>query len=262
MRQQLAEILDAGFPVENAGQLLAFLLRGHDDEQRQKRELLTGAIAIEIPAAGVYAAACAEWKSFIKDSGWAYAEVELVHRLFVGLGEASVLETHVALHRVYGVPYLPGSSLKGLTSHYAKALQDSGSAFLTCEQRKWLFGALDAAGNLDFQDGWWIPNGKPLCREGDAPHQVRFHRRRGAPPAGDPGPPSLAALDREDPNPVSHLAVQGRFLLSIAGEPMTGSLALAILTRGLATWGLGGRVDVDYGRFNKPGQEERAESHE
>jgi len=259
MRERLAKRLDEGFPVENTGQHLAFLLRRHDSDQASKRALLDAAIGIT--TSNVYKAAFDEWKAFVRDRGWAATEVKLVHRLFIGLGEASVLETHVALHRVYGVPYLPGSSLKGLTSHYAKALQDQGKDFLNCEQRKWLFGALDAAGNLDFQDGWWVPDGKPLCLEVDTPHHMSYHKNRGASLDTETQHP-LASLDREDPNPVSHLAVRGGFCLSIAGESMAAHLALEILKRGLASWGLGGRVNVDYGRFEQPAENPCPETRE
>lgn len=40
-------------------------------------------------------------------------------RVVVGLGAESVLETSIHLHRVYGFPVLPGSSLKGLARFYA-----------------------------------------------------------------------------------------------------------------------------------------------
>lgn len=40
-------------------------------------------------------------------------------RLVIGLGDESVYETSIRLHRNYGVPYIPGSALKGVTKHYA-----------------------------------------------------------------------------------------------------------------------------------------------
>src|SRR5438034_11037837 len=40
-------------------------------------------------------------------------------RMIVGLGDESVLETSIILHRTYGVPYIPGSALKGLAASYA-----------------------------------------------------------------------------------------------------------------------------------------------
>ncbi|WP_457548468.1 type III-B CRISPR module RAMP protein Cmr6 [Archaeoglobus sp.] len=40
-------------------------------------------------------------------------------RLIIGLGDESVYETSIRLHRNYGVPYIPGSALKGVAKHYA-----------------------------------------------------------------------------------------------------------------------------------------------
>lgn len=40
-------------------------------------------------------------------------------RLVVGLGDESVYETSIRLHRNYGVPYIPGSALKGVAKHYS-----------------------------------------------------------------------------------------------------------------------------------------------
>ena len=39
-------------------------------------------------------------------------------RLIIGLGGAHVLETSMTLHHVYGIPYIPGSAVKGMTRHY------------------------------------------------------------------------------------------------------------------------------------------------
>lgn len=40
-------------------------------------------------------------------------------RLIIGLGNESVYETSIRLHRNYGIPYIPGSALKGVAKHYA-----------------------------------------------------------------------------------------------------------------------------------------------
>lgn len=39
-------------------------------------------------------------------------------RMVIGLGGAHVLETSMTLHHVYGIPYIPGSAVKGMTRHY------------------------------------------------------------------------------------------------------------------------------------------------
>jgi len=39
-------------------------------------------------------------------------------RLIVGLGNESVYETSMTLHHIYGIPYIPGSAIKGVTGRY------------------------------------------------------------------------------------------------------------------------------------------------
>jgi CRISPR-associated protein Cmr6 len=40
-------------------------------------------------------------------------------RIIVGLGAGHVLETSITLHRIYGVPFIPGSAVKGVTRAWA-----------------------------------------------------------------------------------------------------------------------------------------------
>ena len=51
-----------------------------------------------------------------KQQGWCAEKTcfAIDNRLVAGLGGASVFETSMTLHHVYGIPYLPGSSIKGL----------------------------------------------------------------------------------------------------------------------------------------------------
>ncbi len=45
-------------------------------------------------------------------------EMSVAWRLAIGFSAPSILDTGMALHRIYGIPYLPGSAVKGLTRHY------------------------------------------------------------------------------------------------------------------------------------------------
>ena len=40
-------------------------------------------------------------------------------RLVIGLGASHPQETSVTLHHIYGIPYIPGSAVKGITRHWA-----------------------------------------------------------------------------------------------------------------------------------------------
>lgn len=62
------------------------------------------------------------WESKLKESGIDpekfILKLETKSRLVVGLGDESVYETSIRLHRNYGVPYIPGSALKGVAKHW------------------------------------------------------------------------------------------------------------------------------------------------
>ncbi|MCS6872513.1 MAG: type III-B CRISPR module RAMP protein Cmr6, partial [Anaerolineae bacterium] len=56
------------------------------------------------------------WKAMTE--GAARFTARLQGRLIVGLGGKGAMEFGITLHRVTGLPYVPGSALKGLTRHY------------------------------------------------------------------------------------------------------------------------------------------------
>jgi CRISPR-associated protein Cmr6 len=47
-------------------------------------------------------------------------DLETDWRIALGMGNASVYENGFTFHSTYGIPYLPGSSLKGMARHWAK----------------------------------------------------------------------------------------------------------------------------------------------
>lgn len=58
------------------------------------------------------------WKNFLDIQQVQQIKAKVYWRLVVGLGSGSVLETSMTLHHIYGVPYIPGSALKGVLSYY------------------------------------------------------------------------------------------------------------------------------------------------
>ena len=61
------------------------------------------------------------WEEFIDSaaSPGAVHVFKTTSRLAVGFGDESIYETNVRLMRNYGVPYIPGSALKGAAEHWA-----------------------------------------------------------------------------------------------------------------------------------------------
>ena len=63
-----------------------------------------------------------------KDLGYYFMtlELKLNWRLIVGLGNESVYETGMTFHPIYGIPYIPGSSIKGVLRNYFIKLNYDG----------------------------------------------------------------------------------------------------------------------------------------
>ncbi len=59
-----------------------------------------------------------------KESGFLVEKVELklLWRLVIGLGASHPQETSMTLHHIFGIPYIPGSAIKGVTRHWAVLL--------------------------------------------------------------------------------------------------------------------------------------------
>ena len=189
-------------------------------------------------------------------------------RLIAGLGGSNVLETGLTLNPLYGVPMIPGSSLKGLAAHYCSMAWGAGDERFrspalnvrTCPTRQAgaiyevLFGKVpmtgreeDAeAGYLRFYDAWLLPDSLPnsLCLDVMTPHHSGYYTGEGAP------------TDFDDPNPVTFLSVRGSFEVRVGCEDPDPdvrkkweALALRILGEAFEHCGAGGKTRSGYGRM-------------
>lgn len=89
------------------------------------------------------------WNEFcrvLRESGFILEEFvgECEWRMVVGLGGVHPYETSMTLHHVYGVPYIPGSALKGVTRHYGLSL-----FALECVNRGIMTDHYECIGKLD-----------------------------------------------------------------------------------------------------------------
>jgi CRISPR-associated protein Cmr6 len=193
-------------------------------------------------------------------------------RLYLGLGNATMLETYVELHPLYGFPVIPGSQLKGLARAYAELVQqaegistvaglwpEAPQSLATANLNDLLAaifgcGAADGAeiddrsGCIAFLDAWPTDMaGSFLDCEIINPHYRDYYEGRGAP------------ADSSDPVPSMHLTVmQGvtfNFVVeSRRSDPRWESSALLhfasfLLYRALTEMGAGGRTGSGYGFF-------------
>ena len=179
-------------------------------------------------------------------------------RVAAGLGIASVVENGLRLDRTWGLPYLPGSSLKGVTRAYAtlQGGDDWGpDAPAHCE----LFGTTAMSGLVAFHDAWWIPDGKgtlPFSRDVLTPHHQAWNSRLGK--RGGGGGPQ----DTDAPVPVTFLTATGSFLVALSGPAAWVDAAGELLTRALQEEGIGAKTSAGYGRFSLERQLSDAERQE
>ncbi len=199
------------------------------------------------------------------DVGLARRVVEAVATSRVLLHPATgstVTEGSLLLHHTYGVPYLPGSALKGICRHRAMQLQADGVEL--AGQKDWvnlLFGWTPsgamggASGLLDFWDALWVPElppgtttFTPLAEDIVNPHHPEYYTAQGQRP-----PPS----DGDAPRPTHLLTIapKTRFLIVVdacVGGPR-GVELLDVVTRllvlALREDGIGARTRAGYGRL-------------
>ena len=192
-----------------------------------------------------------------------------------------MLETGLTLNPLYGVPMIPGSSLKGLAAHYCSRVWGAEderfrSPALDARTRptrqagavyEVLFGKVpltgkeeDAeAGYLRFYDAWLLPDSLPnsLCPDVMTPHHSGYYTGEGVP------------TDFDDPHPVTFLSVRGAFEVRVGCEDPDPEvrkkweeLALRILGEAFKNCGAGGKTRSGYGRMKwvKSKEEQQAET--
>jgi len=164
-----------------------------------------------------------------------------VWRFVVGLGAVHVLETGITLHRIFGLPIIPGSALKGAALAYAKLMEgrpDNDADLIA------VFGTTEQAGNIIFLDAipLEIPNFQLDIMN---PHYPKYYRTQGqSPPA-----------DWESPTPVFFLTVsETPYNFAIAARNERGNklfgLAEKWLKGALRELGIGAKTSADYGYWS------------
>lgn len=170
-------------------------------------------------------------------------EAEVQGRMIVGLGAESVLETAVTLHHTYGVPYIPGSALKGLAAAYAHQRLDGDGWRKGGDYHKIMFGTTDTAGYITFFDALYMPGtgvgGRPLPADVMAIHHKPYYDGTGQPPA-----------DWDSPIIVPFLSATGKYLIALAGPFAWVSKAFEILGDALKDMGIGAKTSSGYGRMH------------
>lgn len=186
-----------------------------------------------------YKAQFDRWVRTLQEMGAILYEAQTLGRLSIGLGSASVIETAVSIHRTYGVPYIPGSALKGMAAHYAHQYQpDVWSK--NGDAHKTLFGTTDSAGYVTFLDALPLPSKWQLHQDTITVHHPDYYKGENKAPA-----------DWDSPNPVPFLSVSGTFLIVLHAPdaPAWGARGIEILREALKDVGIGAKTSSGYGRM-------------
>jgi CRISPR-associated protein Cmr6 len=218
--------------------------RGKALERSPQADHIADAARIREPA--IYRPAFARWERGLRDAGASLRAGVVEGRMVVGLGAESVLETAVTVHRAYGVPYIPGSALKGAAAAYARRFLEGpwamgGDAYRT------VFGAgghRGQAGYITFFDALYIPGSSPTGRPLE-PDVLTVHHPDYYMGGDRPRPPA----DWDSPNPVAFASAAGAYLLALAGPSEAWvARAFALLEDALRETGVGAKTSSGYGR--------------
>ncbi len=230
----------------NAGLWLDKYVGDQDPKKVNSRQNLVKEVAT-LPIPSAYRSYFERWRKMLTEEySVQMREAKVRGRMIVGLGSESVLETSISLHRTYGVPYIPGSALKGLAASYARQRLDADWQE-DGKYNKVVFGNTDDAGYITFFDALYIPNtgleGKPLY-----PDVITVHHQEYYQDAKD------APTDRDNPNPVPFLSATGTYLIALAAPDLQqpdGWIAVTfkIVEDALKTLGIGAKTSSGYGRL-------------
>jgi CRISPR-associated protein Cmr6 len=169
-------------------------------------------------------------------------------RLVIGLGAQAIRETNLALLHTWGVPFIPGSALKGLASAAAHRLGEAATWMKPRKERAQgedhalLFGDTGHAGCVVFHDAWWSPEPGdaklPLDLDVMTVHHPDYYRDGETAPA-----------DWDEPNPVALLTARGKYLVGLSGPDAWVQRAGEWLAAGLEHLGIGAKTQAGYGRM-------------
>ena len=218
-------------------------LPNHDAGSGQT--LISDATKIRVPDA--YHKFYLRWKAALEQGADTIMKTATVlGRISVGLGGESVLETAITLHHTYGVPYIPGSALKGLAANYARNRLDATAWGVKSEAYQIMFGDTTSAGYVTFFDALYVPetghDQKPLWPDVITVHHPDYYQQGNTAPA-----------DWDSPTPIPFVTATGDYLIAIGGDPAWVQKAFEILALALKDVGVGAKTSSGYGRLKLEG---------
>lgn len=245
-RGALANIKSDTVKTANVGLWLAKYLDKKSEDDKTAKNSLVKEVTEKVSnqeLQSLYKRFFERWEETLKSYGAETRKAQVRGRMVIGLGSESVLETAVTLHHTYGVPYIPGSALKGLARNFARNIEgwtDKHSEVVFGSEKKRDNNTF--AGFITFFDALLIPGKQgykgALHTDVITVHHQSYYQNAVIPPA-----------DWDDPIPVSFLSATGTYLLALAGPTEWISPSFKLLELALKEEGIGGKTSSGYGRM-------------
>ena len=234
------------------------------DGEDAKKKLVDDVIGIQTSEA--YRQYFKRWKAALvnlcgaENCRVAMKEAMTEGRLAVNLGAEGVLETSIALHHTYGIPYIPGSAIKGLAAHYVlEYLKDDPLWHKKAEAFVTLFGDTSNAGYVTFYDALYVPgSGKGLVPDVITVHHPHYYQ--GTAPEYYQTVQAAPPADWDSPTPIPFITASGKFLIAISGPVEWVKTAFEILKLALERSGVGAKTSSGYGRMLFVGEDSASTS--
>ena len=207
-----------------------------------------------------------QWKA---DHAICKKEAKVDYRLTLGIGATHVTETGFCLHRIHGIPFIPGSALKGLARaeafwKIAEMLQLSDPTALAAleeqlltgkepasvrgegDHLRHLFGTTGRRGAAIFLDAYPTQSVTPVLDILN-PHVSEYYKDSHKAPTHDkdPIPSYFLAIDRETAFRVIVSVPQHTNGVYTAEESVKS--AFNFLADGMRTMGIGAKTSAGYG---------------
>lgn len=221
-----------------------YITEQKSEDTKGRRGLIEEVSTLSVPI--VYKAYYDRWEKALMNCGAQTRKATVMGRMIIGLGNESVLETSISLHRTYGVPYIPGSALKGLAASYAdQQLGEDWKKDSTAY--KVVFGDMNSAGYVTFFDALYIP-GKEDKERALHPDVITVHHQKYYQGENE------APTDKDSPIPVPFLSATGTYLIALAAPDLKPGdewikATFKILEEALAKLGIGAKTSSGYGRM-------------
>ncbi len=232
----------------NAGLWLDKYIKNQSQDDTDSRSGLVREVS-EIAISDTYRQFYKHWEQGLTDVGARKRFARANGRIVIGLGDESVLETSITLHHTYGVPYIPGSALKGLAASYARQRLEEKDWGKESSAYQVVFGDTSEAGCVTFFDALLHIDpqeaSKPvLYQDIITVHHPDYYR----------GANNAVPADWDSPTPIPFLSAKGEYLVALAAPDLYHgqtwlNKTFEILERALRHIGIGAKTSSGYGRM-------------